>query len=403
MPSGVAFAQESNNSSTTTSATTTTEGGGSPPIPSTTRQEPGTDTGGNTGSEAAADGNSLEWLSREVSKFLREYLPEWIPTADIVNIVLAVAVLFVGWYASKLFVRAFGRTIAQQIQRPSITRTVLRMVRLCFLAIAAALASTLLGLGFGDILLSVTVFSAVLGIVLAPIVGSIINGVFVLADQPYEIGDMIELADRGTRGFVEDITIRYTKIFTLDNTFLVIPNSSIRNRDVINYSAEDERTRLSLQLTVTYEGDLDEARGLMEDAAKEVDEVIPGGPDIRIGSARYPAAPTAYIDNYADHGVLITLRYWAKQPYKLLTVRSKVQEQVWTRLDEADVAIAYPHSHVVFDETSGSLPISQRDGSSGSGRRARSKARWKEGQSRRRQGAGRHESDGGEERSTGGE
>jgi len=219
-------------------------------------------------------------------------------------------------------------------------------------------AISLVGLQAGDILISVTVFSAVVGVILAPLAGSIINGLFVLADQPYEIGDMIELVDTDRRGFVDDITIRYTKIFTLDNTFIVIPNSSIRDRDVINYSAEDERTRLSLSLVVTYEGDMEQARSIMERAARNVDEVIGGGPDIRIGAARYPAAPTAYVDQYGDHGITLTLRYWAKQPYKLLTVRSKVNQRVRQGiLDSDDVEIAYPHRHHVFDETSGTAQV----------------------------------------------
>jgi small conductance mechanosensitive channel len=214
-------------------------------------------------------------------------------------------------------------------------------------------ALSLYGLGIGNVVLSVTVFSAVVGIVLAPIVGSVINGLFVLADQPYEVGDLVELADGadGTRGFVEDITLRYTKVFTLDNTFLVVPNSAMRERDVVNYSAEDERTRLSLELLVTYDSDLDRARQLAERAARDVDDVIGGGPAIRIGSARYPAAPTCYVDEYADSGVLLTLRYWAKEPYKLLTVRSAVNERVWGALgDEPAVEIAYPHQQLVFDE-----------------------------------------------------
>jgi small conductance mechanosensitive channel len=215
-----------------------------------------------------------------------------------------------------------------------------------------------MGLQISQIALSVTVFSAVLGLILAPIVGSVISGLFVLADQPYEIGDMVEIVDTAQRGFVEDITLRYTKLFTLDNTFLVVPNSEIRNRDVMNYSAEDRRTRLSLDVLVTYEGDLGVARELMETAAAEVDEVIATGPDIRIGSARYPAAPTCYIEAYGDHGVNLRLRFWAKQPYKLLTVRSAVQERIWERLGEAeDVSIAYPHSHLVFDETSGRAQV----------------------------------------------
>ncbi len=202
-----------------------------------------------------------------------------------------------------------------------------------------------------------------LGLVLAPIIGSIISGIFVLADQPFDVGDMIELDD-GRRGFVEDMTLRYTKIFTLNNTFIVISNSSIQERDIVNYSAEDERTRLSLPLLVTYECDIEEARSIMERAAQDCDDVLEGGPDIRIGSARYPAKPTCYIDEYANDGVLLTLRFWAQRPYKLLTVRSHVQERIWSMIEDADVEIAYPHQHLVFDDTSGQARVSVSDGSS---------------------------------------
>jgi small-conductance mechanosensitive channel len=159
---------------------------------------------------------------------------------------------------------------------------------------------------------------------------------------------------------VEDITLRYTKVFTLDNTFLVIPNGSIRERDVMNYSAEDSRTRLSLDVQVTYESDIAEARDLIEEAARKTEKVIEGGPDIRIGSARYPAAPTCYIDKFGAHGVDLRLRYWVTEPYKLLALRSKVQTNVWERLTDADVEIAYPHSHLMFDETSGEMRVATR-------------------------------------------
>jgi small-conductance mechanosensitive channel len=284
-------------------------------------------------------------------------LPEPVNGVPGIEFVLALATLVVGWYLAKIVVSLLARPVAKRFTRPSVTRIVLSLIRAVVLAGAVFYAASLVGFQQGDLLLSATVFSAVIALVLAPIVGSVINGLFVLADRPYEIGDMIELVDRDTRGYVEDMTLRYTKMFTLDNTFMVIPNSSIRERDVINYSAEDERTRLSLDVVVTYEGDLEEARAIMERAAARVDDVITGGPDIRIGSARYPAAPTCYIDNYGDHGVNLRLRYWAKKPYKLLTIRSLVQEEVWDDLEDSEVSIAYPHSHVVFDETSGRASV----------------------------------------------
>jgi len=138
----------------------------------------------------------------------------------------------------------------------------------------------------------------------------------------------------------------------------------MRDRDVVNYSAEDERVRLTLRVLVTYESDVDEARQLMERGAREVEEVVAGGPDIRIGSARYPAKPTAYIDSYGDHGIHLTLRYWATRPYKLLTVRSEVQTRLRSLLagEDADVEVAYPHQHLHFDETSGEARVAVREG-----------------------------------------
>ncbi|MFB6167652.1 MAG: mechanosensitive ion channel family protein [Haloferacaceae archaeon] len=271
--------------------------------------------------------------------------------SDPVRIVAAVAIVVGGIVLSKYVVRLIGRPVARRFERESVAFTVLRLSRLGVTGVAVAVAASVVGFGAADVLLSVTVFSAVLGIVLAPIVGNLISGFFVLADQPYEIGDMVELGD-GTRGFVDDITIRYTKIFTLDNTFLVIPNSTIRDQQVTNYSAEDQRVRLRLSVLVTYEGDLDAARRLLERAARECEEVIEGGPDVRIGAARYPAGPTAYLDEYADSGVLVTLRYWAHQPYKLLAVRSKVQSRFWELLEaeDVDVEMAYPHQQLRVDE-----------------------------------------------------
>jgi|AntDeeMinimDraft_5_1070356.scaffolds.fasta_scaffold00930_16 small-conductance mechanosensitive channel len=285
-----------------------------------------------------------------------ELFPDWFPVWG-QNLVSAIVVIAFAYLVSRVIVRLFGRRIARRFERPSLTRTVIRGIRFTVFLFAFLTILRIYGLGLGNIAIQVGVFTAVLGVILAPIVGSIISGFFLLADQPYEIGDMIELDDTGQTGFVEDITLRYTKIFTLDNTFLVIPNGTMRERDVINYSAEDARTRLELPVLVTYESDIPHARKLIQTAARQVDVVIEGGPDIRVGAARYPATPTCYIDEFGDHGILLALRYWIEEPYKLLATRSKVQTNVWEALADADVEIAYPHSHLYFDETSGQMGV----------------------------------------------
>ncbi|WP_280537162.1 mechanosensitive ion channel family protein [Halopenitus sp. POP-27] len=279
-------------------------------------------------------------------------VPDWVSRIPGIDLLVAVAVIVVGVWLSKLLVRLLGRPVARRFHRQSVAQTILRSVRVATVLSSLFLAGWVAGLGLPDLVLSVTVFSAVVGVVLAPLIGNVINGLFVLADQPFEIGDMIELDD-GRRGFVEDITIRYTKVITIDNTFLVIPNSNTRERDITNYSAEDERTRLTLELLVTYECDVDAARQLMERAARDCEDVIDGGPDIRIGAARYAAGPDCRLAEYADDGILLQLRYWAKKPYKIPKLQSQVNSRIWELIADADVEVAYPHRHIVFDDTSG--------------------------------------------------
>jgi small-conductance mechanosensitive channel len=287
--------------------------------------------------------------------------PEWLPgyvPVFVYRLVFAVALIVFAYYLSQVARQVLGRRIARRFKRPSVSRTILRSLQIFIVVGAVLTALSFFGLGFGNIALSVGVFSAVVGIILAPIIGNLISGVFVLSEQPYEIGDMIELEDTQTKGFVEDITLIYTKVFTLDNTFMVLPNGTMRSRDVVNYSAEDTRVRLTLDVGVTYESDISVARKQMEAAARSIDGIIKGGPDIRIGSARYPASPTCYISEFGESEVSLKLRYWANEPYKQTTVRSKVLTEVWERFDSHDIEVPYPHRHMVFDDTSGELQVS---------------------------------------------
>jgi small-conductance mechanosensitive channel len=289
-----------------------------------------------------------------------------LPGSGVLLVILSVAL---GALASKFLVRLIGRPVARRVSRQSVAQTIVRGVRVGTVVVAFLIGLRAVGFQFTDLLVGTAVFSAVIGIILAPIVGNFINGVFILADQPFEIGDMIQL-ENGTTGFVEDITIRYTKIFTLDNTFLVVPNGSMRERDVTNFSAEDERTRRTIDVLVTYESDISEGRRLIERAARDCEAVIDGGPDIRIGVARYTASPDCRLHEYGDDGILLRLRYWVKKPYKLAKVQSDVNTRIRERLTDADVEMAYPHRHLVFDDTSGVARVGGPDAGRPPGERA---------------------------------
>ena len=302
-----------------------------------------------------------DWLVRSAENWYAEAV-DWLG-ANLPNFVLAFVIIVVGYRLSITAKRYAGRPVYNWIGRESVASTTLRIIKFTIILISILIAFRV-AFGFSptSLLLTATVFSAVVGIILAPLVGDIINGVFVLSDQPYEVGDMVEIVDTGKTGFVDEVTIRYTKIFTVDNTFLVIPNSEIRKRDVVNYSAEDIRTRQTLEVAVTYESDVAKARELLVEAATETPEVIGTQGSVRIGRGEYPLEPRPFIVEFGDHGVHLALRYWVREPYRLQMVKSKVNEKIWGKFRREGIRIPYPHRHHIFDDTSGEMNVSVDEG-----------------------------------------
>ncbi len=270
---------------------------------------------------------------------------------------LAAVAFFVAWYGSRLVADRVRPALEQRVLRPTTANMVLRLGRVVVIVFALVPFAGLLGFRPQNVLLSFTVISLVLGAMLAPVARSYMSGLFIMFNRPYEVGDVIEFVDQDERGYVDDITLGYTKVSTLDNSFLILPNETMRERDVRNLSAADERNWVSIEVLVTYEGDLEAACDTLESAARAVDGVIRGGPRIRIGSSKYPAAPTAFVREFADDGILIELRCWIEDPQHMGKVESDIRRTIYDRVSEIDAEFAYPHTHHVFDETSGQVPI----------------------------------------------
>ncbi len=270
----------------------------------------------------------------------------------------AVLILVGSWYGAKLVSRLIKPQFVKQIPRVSVAETLLGVFRAIVMVIALFTVANVLGYEPENVLLSVTVLTAAIAYILAPLLGSLINGLFVLVNRPYEVGDLIELEDADRLGYIREITLRYTKIHTLENTTLLIPNDSIHSRDVVNYSEDDERSWHSVSFTVTYESDLEAAIEDTETAVSNIDAVVDGGPSIRMGGNRYPAAPTAFVTKFGERGAEIELRFWVFEPYHLKGVRSQVLRVLNAAFDDSDLSLAYPRTHHVFDETSGRASVS---------------------------------------------
>jgi MscS family membrane protein len=188
-----------------------------------------------------------------------------------------------------------------------------------------------------DILSFVTALgigSLAIGMAAKDTLAQVISGFTLMLDRPFRIGDRIQLAG-GQIGDVADIGLRSTKIRTLDNMLLVIPNSDLCNTMVVNQAYPDFRVRGRIDVGVGYGSDVEQVKQLLVDAAREVIEVLDD------------PTPDSYFGSFGESSLNMTLFFWVAEYAKLFSVTDQVNSLIIKRFREHGVEIPFPIRTVI--------------------------------------------------------
>lgn len=227
------------------------------------------------------------------------------------------------WYANRLAQR-HGEGLDRQVV------PVLEKLITIFL-ISMALIIVLKHFNY-DILSLVTalgVGSLAVGMAAKDTLANMISGFTLIIDRPFRIGDRIQLKD-GNWGDVSDIGLRTTKIKTVDNTLLIIPNSDLCNTTVINQAFPDVRAKGKVAVGVAYGSDVAMVKQTLTNTALEFPEVL-----------REPA-PEAFFTSFGDSALQMVLFFWVDDYTKVFSVTDKINTLLVRRFDEAGIRIPFP-------------------------------------------------------------
>lgn len=179
--------------------------------------------------------------------------------------------------------------------------------------------------------------SLAIGMAAKDTLAHMISGFTLMLDRPFRIGDRIQLAG-GQVGDVLDIGLRSTKIKTLDNQQLIIPNSDLCNTILTNQAFPDVRAKARINLGVAYGSDVERVKELLVLTALEVEEVL-----------REPA-PEAYFVSFGESALSMALFFWVDQYGSLLAVTDKVNTQIIRCFRENNIEIPYPTRTMIVDK-----------------------------------------------------
>jgi MscS family membrane protein len=198
---------------------------------------------------------------------------------------------------------------------------------------------------FGVNVTGLAVFLAILGLAISlagrDVLADVIAGALILLDQPYRIGDRVGLSDLDTWGDVTDIGTRYTKIVTLDNRMVIMPNSQMGQNQIVNYSYPDPSYYVQVNLGIAYENDLDQVEQLVKDTIHLVDGVMKD------------RAVDVQVTGFEETQIILVLAWWIDSYTDLSANRDQVSRAVVKSLEGAGVAFPYQKYRSESDAASG--------------------------------------------------
>jgi small conductance mechanosensitive channel len=202
---------------------------------------------------------------------------------------------------------------------------------ICYAYVIPALA----GLGTAW-LASVSVISVIVGLAAQNTLGNLIAGISLLLYRPFKVGDRLQvMAPTGLEtGVIESLNLGYTVLKTDDNRCVVVPNSAMASQTTVNLTSEDPRGMCTVPITIGYRSDLDKARAIILDLARQhsLAKQVAGCPVTQLGPV----------------GVVLTLSVWCPDVGAAAKLKCDLLEQVHRRFAKEGIELPVPQTVVTL-------------------------------------------------------
>ena len=260
-------------------------------------------------------------------QFIQDNIPAMIGFG--IKVVLALVFFFVGgklitWFR-KIVRRSFERTNVDA----GVVQFVDSMMKFGLYALLVFMIATNFGIESSSIAALIASAGVAIGLAVQGSLSNFAGGVLILLLKPFAVGDYIIVTQEGIEGTVKEIPIFYTKLATVDNQTVVVPNSILTSNSLTNVTARPER-QLDLKVGIDYDSDLKKAKKLIEDMLHSDPSVIQDE-EVRV-----------FVDSLGDSAVVIGLRAWVKTEEYWAT-RWRLMEQIKLTFDAEGVEIPYNH------------------------------------------------------------
>lgn len=252
-------------------------------------------------------------------------ITKWAASAGL-QLLFAVLVLVVGWWLSKLLIKALRNILLKSRVDPAASGFICSVVRVLLWMIVIITAVGQLNININSMIAALGAAGLTASFALQGSLGNFVSGMQVIFSKPFGIGDF--LAVDVHMGTVKAITVLNTTLVTPDNKEIIIPNSVLTTGVVVNYTAQKTR-RLDLIYPLSYKADTEKALEILQDMA-ERDPLILKDP-----------APIIAVDAYLPNGIQVVARVWVAAD-QYWDIYYRMQKEVKQAFDENGISFPVP-------------------------------------------------------------
>jgi len=245
-------------------------------------------------------------------------------------------IIFAFFYLSYRLLRfVLARVTRRAKVEPTAATFLLMALKYVVLIAGLVMALEELGLDVTTILEGIGIIGIALGFAAKDTLSNIIAGFFLFWDKPFVIGDLIEVSDE--YGEVREITLRSTRILTVDGKLISMPNSVIVNSKVRSYTMSPH-LRLDIDVTIGVNEKIAAAREAILAIVRGDEKFLTDPP------------PEVVVITLGDYYVKLELKVWLRDPRIHIPMREELREGIKNALDTAGIVMPYETIELVKHE-----------------------------------------------------
>ncbi len=271
-----------------------------------------------------------EMDSGEIFRLVTDYLVLWG-----LKVIAAIALYFAGKWMIKKLKNTIRIIFTNRNIEPSLSSFIASVVNISLSVLLFIIIVSILGVPTSTFAAILAAGGLAIGMALSGTLQNFAGGIMILLFKPFKVGDYIEAS--GIGGTVDAINITTTQIHTPDNKIIFLPNGTIPNNTIQNFSMSETR-RVEWKISVSYEDDIDKGLKLLL-------EYMNGDPRV----LKTPEEPFAAISRLADSSVELTARAWT-QKKNYWSLYFDMNKQIYEDFIRQGMTFPYPKLDIYIND-----------------------------------------------------